>query len=241
MRASSEPAIAFLKHQEGLRLKAYRDFGGAWTIGYGHAGPDVTPGMTIGEPMADKLLRADTDVAATRLAARVDPAVLASLTEAQYAALLSFTFNVGADPAWRIWTVLGSGDLDGVPDQLRRFRFARDPSSGRQRPLAALVRRRDEECALWTSGIGAPALTRVSLERPEPLASLAAIRRRRTCPTPTSARLRQQPPHGLRRPSRPGPARRSNRGRRRRACARRRWPERPPWPPAAPGRSAAWC
>jgi len=32
---------------EGLRLTAYQDQVGVWTIGYGHTGPDVYQGLTI--------------------------------------------------------------------------------------------------------------------------------------------------------------------------------------------------
>ncbi len=45
-----------VKRFEGLRLTAYQDSVGVWTIGYGHTGPDVHPGMTITEEQADELL-----------------------------------------------------------------------------------------------------------------------------------------------------------------------------------------
>ena len=33
--------IALIKEFEGCKLEAYPDFGGIWTIGYGHTGPGV--------------------------------------------------------------------------------------------------------------------------------------------------------------------------------------------------------
>ena len=54
--------IADLKRDEGLRLKAYPDplTGGApWTIGYGHTGPDVVPGLVWTQAQAEAALAAD--------------------------------------------------------------------------------------------------------------------------------------------------------------------------------------
>lgn len=50
-----------LKKSEGLRLQAYQDTGGVWTIGYGHTGADVKPGMTITKEEAERLLKQDVD------------------------------------------------------------------------------------------------------------------------------------------------------------------------------------
>jgi GH24 family phage-related lysozyme (muramidase) len=149
MREPPDIAVAFLKNQEGLRLKSYADSAGVWTIGYGHTGPEVVRGMAISEPMAERLLKQDVVEAAAILADRISPGVLEELNEQQYAALLSFAFNVGADPKWRIWDVLERKAFDTVPAHLSQFRFARDPNSGRQRELKGLVRRRADEAALW--------------------------------------------------------------------------------------------
>ena len=54
---------------EGLRLEAYRDIVGVWTIGYGHTGPDVTPDRVITKEEADELL-------SHRLATEFEPGVL---------------------------------------------------------------------------------------------------------------------------------------------------------------------
>nr|WP_205208480.1 hypothetical protein [Chromobacterium haemolyticum] len=43
----SANGIKLIQQFEGLRLKAYQDAVGVWTIGYGHTGPDVTPGLVI--------------------------------------------------------------------------------------------------------------------------------------------------------------------------------------------------
>ena len=45
----SSKGLALTQQFEGCRLTAYQDQVGVWTIGYGHTGPDVTPGLTITE------------------------------------------------------------------------------------------------------------------------------------------------------------------------------------------------
>lgn len=54
----SEQGLQTIKAFEACRLKAYPDAGG-WSIGYGHHGRDVHPGMTITQEQADRLLEKD--------------------------------------------------------------------------------------------------------------------------------------------------------------------------------------
>jgi GH24 family phage-related lysozyme (muramidase) len=85
-----------LKSCEGSRLNAYPDpaSGGApWTIGYGHTGAEVMPGLTITQEQAETWLKQDVAEAAgavDRLLSGV------TLTARQRESLISFCFNVGA-------------------------------------------------------------------------------------------------------------------------------------------------
>lgn len=45
----SNAGLSMTKAFEGLRLIAYQDVAGVWTIGYGSTFPVVTPGETITE------------------------------------------------------------------------------------------------------------------------------------------------------------------------------------------------
>lgn len=83
-------AIEFLKKAEGLRLQAYADQGGRLTIGYGHA-QGVNAGDKITEDQANDLLKEDV-LETWELISREIPT---DLTDNMYAALISFTFNVG--------------------------------------------------------------------------------------------------------------------------------------------------
>ncbi|ESS58134.1 putative lysozyme [Enterobacter cloacae S611] len=57
----SDKGISLIKQFEGLRLTAYQDSVGVWTIGYGWTQPvdgkPIRPGMTIKEETAERLLR----------------------------------------------------------------------------------------------------------------------------------------------------------------------------------------
>ncbi len=63
MRTISPEGLALIKQWEGLRLNAYKDAIGVWTIGYGHTNnagkPFVHKGMAITEKQAEELLCQD--------------------------------------------------------------------------------------------------------------------------------------------------------------------------------------
>jgi len=141
------PAVAadFVARHEGVRYRAYQDAGGVWTVGYGHTGPEVHAGTVITDKQALKFLEADLIVAASRLAAVVKREVIDALTENQYAALLSFVFNLGADPTWTIWKRLNARAFDEVPVQMSRFVYV-----GKVK-VKGLVNRRAAEVALWST------------------------------------------------------------------------------------------
>ena len=138
-------AVDFVKAHEGCRLAAYLDSVGVATWGYGHTGPEVHLGATITQDQADDYLRQDLATSAHRLEAAVGEACIAELTANQYAAMLSFTLNVGIDPKWRICTLLKAGSFDQIPAELMRFVNA----SGKK--LAGLVNRRADEVKLWST------------------------------------------------------------------------------------------
>lgn len=54
----SERGIKSIKSNESCRLSAYHD-GNGWSIGYGHHGSDVKPGMTITAEEAEVLFKQD--------------------------------------------------------------------------------------------------------------------------------------------------------------------------------------
>lgn len=92
MMITNDVGLTLLKSFEGLRLGAYRDSAGIFTIGWGHTGQDVYDGRQITEDEADALLRQDIGLVEETVTASVDTA---TTTENQFAAMVSLCFNIG--------------------------------------------------------------------------------------------------------------------------------------------------
>ena len=91
----SAAGLDLLKRLEGCRLEAYPDPGSGaepWTIGYGHTGAEVRPGLVISQEQAERWLLDDLQDRGRAL-----KTLLAGvpLNQGQFDALLSFCFNVG--------------------------------------------------------------------------------------------------------------------------------------------------
>lgn len=82
----------WIKERESLRLEAYQDGGGVWTIGYGHT-KTAKKGMMITAAQADALLA--QDVYSKELA--VLQYVTKPMAQCEFDALVSFAFNCGGD------------------------------------------------------------------------------------------------------------------------------------------------
>jgi lysozyme len=128
---------------EGLRLTAYQDSVGVWTIGYGHTGSDVRPGLTITQEQASALLQQDVAGAV----AAVNRLVTVTLTQNQFDALVDFTFNEGQGnlASSTLLRELNAGNTAGAAAQFLVWVYA----GGVQLP--GLVKRRQAEAALFQS------------------------------------------------------------------------------------------
>lgn len=126
-----------IKKWEALRLEAYKPTpNDVWTIGWGHTST-AKQGMKITRAEAEKLF--DQDVAWAVDA--VNQLVKVGLTQHQFDALVSFTFNVGAG-AFKGSTLLRKlnvGDYEGAANEFPRW------NKQGKKVLRGLVRRRAEE------------------------------------------------------------------------------------------------
>lgn len=150
---TSDQGLALIKAHEGLRLEAYPDAGYGWdraTIGYGHTSqagpPDVTRGMRITAAQAEQILRDDL----RKFEGYVTSAVHVPLTQAQFDALVSWTFNLGPGnlKSSTMLRKLNAGDYQGAADEMLRW----NKSNGKV--LAGLTKRREAERALFLSQAG---------------------------------------------------------------------------------------
>lgn len=137
----STACFDLIKHFEGVKLNAYQDSVGVWTIGVGHTGADVTPGKAISASEALKLLESDADAAASGVSA-ILPGVV---TQCQFDALVSFAFNLGVSALAQstLLKKLNAGDVQGAADEFPRWVHAGGQT------LEGLVKRRAAERALF--------------------------------------------------------------------------------------------
>ena len=136
----SDSGIDLIRNFEGLRLHSYDDGGGVWTIGYGSTS-GVTPGMTIDEAEATRLLKSDLMTAEQC----VDEAVEVEVTQNQFDALVSFVFNVGcrAFQNSTLLKLLNGGNAEAAAKQFARW------NKDNQKILAGLTKRRASEAELF--------------------------------------------------------------------------------------------
>lgn len=92
----SEKGLELIKSFEGLRLTAYKPVAAEtyYTIGYGHYGPDVKKGMTITAEQAEEYLL--NDIAGFETTVEHTCSYLPKLTQNEFDALVSFTYNCGS-------------------------------------------------------------------------------------------------------------------------------------------------
>ena len=141
---TSDKGKNIIKEFEELRLEAYVCPAGVLTIGYGHTGKDVVPGMIITEAQAEDLLARDLHDA--ELA--VQREVVFGLAPHQFDALVSLIFNIGVG-AFKKSTLLkklNASDIVGAANEFNKWVFA----GGKK--LKGLQRRRDKERLLFLTG-----------------------------------------------------------------------------------------
>lgn len=144
MRHITQDGLDLIKRFEGFSPTVYICPAGYPTIGYGHLVRDLEQDryqQGITEQEAEDLLRRDVKVAERALLRLID----VPLTDGQYDALVSFTFNLGAGALQRstLRRKVNREEHADVPAQLMRWVWA----GGRR--LQGLIRRREAEVLLY--------------------------------------------------------------------------------------------
>ena len=152
MHQISPEGIAFLKEKEGFRSDAYYDVAGVLTIGYGHSiyAPSIEEypiheGQHITEEEGEKILRADLKPTE----AAVNSAVTRDITQKQYDALVSFTFNLGAGTfkSSDVLELTNKGNYQAAADAILQYSHAGGEF------IPGLYKRREEERAMYLSSL----------------------------------------------------------------------------------------
>ena len=144
-KSTSQRGIDLIKQFEGLRLTAYQDMVGVWTIGYGHTGPDVKPGLTITQQQAEQLLINDL----VQFERRVNDLVTVQINQNQFDALVSFSYNLGVGALQKstLLRLLNAGSYKPAADEFPRWNRAGGNVA------AGLTRRRYAERQLFLTPI----------------------------------------------------------------------------------------
>jgi lysozyme len=142
---TNQAGVELIKEFEGLRLRAYLCPAGVATIGYGTTvyptGYKVQMGDQCTAEQAEEYLRSDL----RDFERDVERMVLVPLNTNQFAALVSFAYNLGAEALRKstLLRLLNAHNYAGAADQFARWTYA----AGKQLP--GLVRRRAAERALF--------------------------------------------------------------------------------------------
>lgn len=136
----NDDGLALVKKFEGLRLKAYQDGVGLWTIGYGHR-HEVQEGDIITEQKAIDLLTQDLAL----IGGQVKRALQKTLNNNQFSALVSFTFNVGIGnfSTSTLLKLIHQEQIYEAADQFLRWEYAGEEKE------PGLIERRTAERALF--------------------------------------------------------------------------------------------
>jgi lysozyme len=158
MAKMNDAGFALLKKWEGCILHAYDDANdqpvnsgtpihGTLTIGYGHTGSDVFPGLTWTQEQADQSLW--NDIAA--VVAEISPLITAELNDNQFSAFVCFAFNIGihAFAGSSALHLANHNDLAGVPSHMALWN--KTMVNGRLVTSLGLQNRRSAEIVLWNT------------------------------------------------------------------------------------------
>jgi lysozyme len=144
---TSQAGIDLIKSFEGYGSQSYDDGGGVWTIGYGHTN-NVLPLQKTTPQEAERFLRDDLAEAERAM----NKLVKVSISQAQFDALVSLMFNIGAD-AFASSTLLkrlNTKDYYGAREQFKRW------NKDNGKVLNGLSRRRSAEAEMFMLSIDKP-------------------------------------------------------------------------------------
>jgi lysozyme len=146
----SDRGESIIKNFEGLRLNAYKDSAGVWTIGYGstryHDGKAVKPDDKLAnETQADALFRNTLNQYVKAVISKLKVPV----TQNQFDALVSFTYNTGTASGKTLFAKLNAEDYQGAADQFLVWNKITDPHTGNKVENPTLTKRRFAERTLF--------------------------------------------------------------------------------------------
>jgi len=143
----SDSGIDLIKDFEGLRLKPYCDIRGRWTIGWGHTQGITAGSAPIDQAQAESYLWDDIEWAEKC----VTDNVAITMTQCEFDALVSFTFNEGCGKfkGSTLLQKLNKGDRRGAAKEFDRWVYYKDQETGEELVSEDLQKRRELEKTLF--------------------------------------------------------------------------------------------
>lgn len=144
----SAKCMAMIKHHEGVRLRPYKCPAGLWTVGVGHL---IGDGKSLPDSWNRSFTQEEVDAILAADLVRFERGVLrlcpTALTQGQFDALVSFSFNVGLGALQRstLRMKTNRGDKTGAAKEFMKW------TKGGGKVLPGLVKRRKDEAALYLS------------------------------------------------------------------------------------------
>lgn len=115
-------AVALLVGVEGMSTKSYKDTGGVWTICYGYT-HGVGPNEETTVDQCWRMLKSE----ATATAKAIEPYLPSTLNPNQFAALISFCYNVGVGNCRTstLFAKINQGDMEGATKEFARWHYVK--------------------------------------------------------------------------------------------------------------------
>lgn len=135
----NEEGINLIKYYEKCKLEAYKALPTEkyYTIGWGHYGEDVLPGMKLTQEQADELFRKDLEKFEKYVTSNTKKLIL---NANQFSALVSFTYNCGAG---NLKKLVEGRNLEQIADKMLDFNHANG------KVHSGLTKRRQKERELF--------------------------------------------------------------------------------------------
>ena len=144
----SDKCVNMIKHHEGFVRKPYQDPIGLWTVGVGHLiGDGKSLPKEWDKEFTDEEINEILCKDLERFEIGIERLTKVSLTQGQFDALVSFSFNVGLGnyQSSTLRTKLNRGEYEGASNEFWKWRRAGG------KILKGLVKRRADEKALFLS------------------------------------------------------------------------------------------
>lgn len=152
MQLSNEGRLRMRAHEKPM-MKYYNDGGGnsghcTWGIGIlVHRGPCTAE--ELARPVTEAQVNAEFSVRVSEAERTVTRRVKVELTQEQFDALVSYTFNRGSGGTTDVFNSINAGNLDGAAEIISNTVFSTGMKNGKKVMIkrGGLVKRRAEESA----------------------------------------------------------------------------------------------